>query len=100
MTGLFGPNTVVDKSEEIPFGSGFGLEVPEDPAGGLIAVNINLRLDVVGGGLLELGRPLVDEVDIGARTDVLGGLVGAVVVLTREGSVVAGTDTVAVLCGG
>jgi hypothetical protein len=91
------PDTIVQQSEEVPLGRCLGLEVPEDPARSLFFADVDLGADVVRGGGLEVLRPLVDEVDIRARSDVFGALVAAIVRGTREGAVVAGADAVAVL---
>lgn len=87
------PDSVVDESEEVPLGTRFGLEVPEDPAVGVLLERVDLSLDVVSCGVLEILVPLIDEVLRRAATDVGR----AVAIGLRVGPVVAGADAIAVL---
>ena len=80
-------NAGVEQAEEVPLRARLGLEVPEDPAAGVLLKDLELGLDVAAHVVLELVAPGFDEVDVLAGADV--GRVGV-------GAVVAGADAVAV----
>lgn len=46
------PDSVIDESEEVPFGTCFSLEVPENPAVGMLLESINLSLNVISRCIL------------------------------------------------
>jgi len=41
------PDSIIDKSEEVPLRTCFSLEIPEDPAVGMLLESIDLSLDVI-----------------------------------------------------
>lgn len=92
-----GEDAGVNEAEEVPLGGGLGLEVPPEPALGLLLEDVELGVDVFDGVGLVLRGPLVDVVDGGAATDIVGAEVGTVSLALAVGAVVAGTDAVTVL---
>lgn len=92
-----GEDAGVNETEEVPLGGGLGLEVPPEPALGFLLEDVELGVDVFDGVGLVLRGPLVDVVDGGAATDIVGAEVGTVSLALAVGAVVAGTDAVTVL---
>lgn len=81
----------IQQSEQIPFRTRLGLEVPKDPTLTIQLKDIQLRLDEVSHIIPELLAPRLDEIDGFARP--AEGAAG-------KGAIVAGADAVAVEGGG
>ena len=87
-----GPDSIVNKSEEVPLGRSFGLKVPEDPTLGVLLESADLSLNVIRGGGFEVLIPLIDEVLVCARANVCGGFAWL-----RVCAVISSTNTIAIL---
>jgi len=79
-----GENTIVDEVKGAPLLSPRSLEVPEDPAIGVLLKDFHLCLDVATGVLLVGRVPLVDELEAGAVSDVRATWVSSVVTSADE----------------
>lgn len=69
----------VNQSECVPFGTGLGLEVPEDPTLRVLLKRLELCFDITASIVLHLLRPCVDEIDLSTRSDVRAIRIGTVV---------------------
>ena len=54
----------VKELEQVPFGARLRLEVPEDPAAGMLLEDFELSLDVASHVVLERVAPGLDEVHV------------------------------------
>ena len=61
-------DTGINKSEKVPFGASFGLEVPEDPTIGHLLIHLDLSLDILSRIVFQSLIPGIDEVYGIART--------------------------------
>jgi hypothetical protein len=73
------------------------LEVPIDPALCLLLEDIKLSVDVVGRIGLQLLRPLVDEISIGARSNICAGVICAIRLALGVCPVISCANAVSVL---
>ena len=81
----------IEQTEKIPLGTGFSLEVPEDPAVGESLVDIQLCLDELPRVVLKGLIPCIDEIDTAARP---------VVRAARIITLVAGANAITIESGG